>query len=299
MPVIGQFFQAHSAGNPLCLSKGEKSHGNACICFTKNMAKAHFSFMPAFICAFLSLPHQSFDCIAGNDRPAALDSGKGRRRRQRFFISYGIGHFVNGILGDRLPVKKFLLLGLTGTAFCNLLIGFFPYYPVILVVWLVNGIFLSTLWGPVVRAAAIWYAPHERNIPAMLVSASSLGGYLLSWAGLGFVVEHTGWQGAFFFPGAVTIAFTVWFFLRMNDAPERMGFPNYERFAPKAAQPQDSAAQNITLWSFELGVFSCLFGAKNNPVLPISAKRDCLLFNAFHHTDSVSNAATLITQFWP
>ena len=166
-------------------------------------------------------------------------------------------------------------------------------------VWLVNGIFLSTLWGSVVRAAALWYAPHERNIPAMLVSASSLGGYLLSWAGLGFVVEHTGWQGAFFFPGAVTLAFTVWFFLRMNDAPERIGFPNYERFAPKAAQPQDSAAQNISLWSFELGVFSCLFGAKNNPVLPISAKRDCLLFNAFHHTDSVSNAATLITQFWP
>ena len=105
------------------------------------------------------------------------------------------------------------------------------------------------------QAVAIWYAPHERNIPAMLVSASSLGGYLLSWAGLGFVVEHTGWQGAFFFPGAVTLAFTVWFFLRMNDAPERMGFPNYERFAPKAAQPQDSAAQNITLCSFELGVF--------------------------------------------
>lgn len=105
------------------------------------------------------------------------------------------------------------------------------------------------------QAVAIWYAPHERNIPAMLVSASSLGGYLLSWAGLGFVVEHTGWQGAFFFPGAVTLAFTVWFFLRMSDAPERMGFPNYERFAPKAAQPQDSAAQNISLWSFQLGFF--------------------------------------------
>lgn len=129
MPVIGQFFQTHSAGNPLCLSKGEKSHGNACICFTKNMAKAHFSFMPAFICAFLSLPHQSFDCIAGNDRPAALDSGKGRRHRQRFFISCGIGHFVNGILSDRLPVKQFLLPGLTGTAFCNLLIGFFRTIP--------------------------------------------------------------------------------------------------------------------------------------------------------------------------
>ena len=64
-----------------------------------------------------------------------------------FFISCGIGHLINGMLGDRIPVKKFMLLGLAGTLFCNLLIGFFPYCTVILLVWLVNGVFLSTLLG--------------------------------------------------------------------------------------------------------------------------------------------------------
>lgn len=53
-----------------------------------------------------------------------------------FFIRCGIGHLINGMLGDRILVKKFMLLGLAGTSFCNLLIGFFPYYTVILLVWL-------------------------------------------------------------------------------------------------------------------------------------------------------------------
>lgn len=117
-----------------------------------------------------------------------------------FFISCGIGHLMNGMLGDRIPVKKFMLPGLAGTLLCNLLIGFFPYCTVILLVWLVNGVFLSTLWGPVVRAAAIRYAPSQRNAPAMLVSASSLGGYLVSWAGLGLWCSSPAGRGPFSSP---------------------------------------------------------------------------------------------------
>lgn len=212
-----------------------------------------------------------------------------------FFISYGIGHFVNGLLGDRVPVKKFMMLGLAGTSFCNLLIGFFPYYTVILIVWLVNGVFLSTLWGPVVRAVAIWYAPSERNVPAMLVSASSLGGYLVSWAGLGAVVQFTGWQGAFFFPGAVTLAFTVWFFLRMSDAPERMGFQNYERTDGQAQQP---AAQSVGLWALvrrERLFFICFAAAAQGIIKDgITLWEPTILTNLHHLPISMISAASAL-----
>ena len=43
-----------------------------------------------------------------------------------FFISYGAGHLLNGLLGDKLPIKRFMTLGLLGTSLCNLLIGIFP-----------------------------------------------------------------------------------------------------------------------------------------------------------------------------
>ena len=56
-----------------------------------------------------------------------------------FFVSYGVGHLISGILGDRLAVKKFMAVGLLGTSLCNLLMGVFPTYGVIFSVWLLNG----------------------------------------------------------------------------------------------------------------------------------------------------------------
>ena len=144
-----------------------------------------------------------------------------------FFLSYGFGHLVNGLLGDKMPIKKFMLFGLLGTSFCNLLIGFFPYYWVITAVWMLNGFFLSTLWGPIMRAMAMWYAPEERNLPAIIISFSSLAGYLISWAGLGILIEFTSWKGAFFLPGLVTLAFSIWFAVGMNDHPQQMGLDDF------------------------------------------------------------------------
>ena len=106
-----------------------------------------------------------------------------------FFSSYAVGHLLSGIAGDRLPIKKFICAGMFGTSFCNLLMGVFPVYGVILAVWTVNGLFLSTLWGPIVRAISVWYAPEDRNAPAVIISFSSLAGYLVSWAGLGLLTE--------------------------------------------------------------------------------------------------------------
>ena len=165
-----------------------------------------------------------------------------------FFLSYAIGHLVNGFMGDRIPIKRFLLLGLTGTSLCNLLIGFFPNYFVIFIVWLVNGLFLSTLWGPIIRAIACWYPSNERNTPAIIISFSSLAGYLVSWAGLGFLVSLTGWQAAFFLPGILTTLFTIWFAFRMNDNPTSVGFCDYSSQTSNPSMPSQQTATSISLW---------------------------------------------------
>ena len=99
-----------------------------------------------------------------------------------FFVSYGLGHLFSGVIGDHVSAKRLICTGLFGTSACNLLMGIFPVYLVILMVWAVNGLFLSMIWGPIVRVIGIWYSPAERNVPAVLVTVSSLAGYLLSWA---------------------------------------------------------------------------------------------------------------------
>lgn len=163
-----------------------------------------------------------------------------------FFVSYGVGHLISGILGDRLAVKKFMAVGLLGTSLCNLLMGVFPTYGVIFSVWLLNGLFLSTLWGPIVRVIAAWFSPEERNFPAVLVSLSSMAGYLISWACLGVVIQFTGWRGAFFLPGILTLLFSLWFCIRMEAEPQKLGL---EDFSSSQAEKTESAPPaHISLW---------------------------------------------------
>ena len=166
-----------------------------------------------------------------------------------FFISYAAGHLLSGIAGDRLPIKKFLCAGMFGTSLCNLLMGFFPVYGVILAVWTVNGLFLSTLWGPIVRAIAVWYSPDDRNSPAVIISFSSLAGYLLSWAGLGLLIQYASWRAAFFLPGAVTLCYSFLFAAKMNDNPARVGLTNYSRPAEEAEAADSSQERPVSLWT--------------------------------------------------
>lgn len=164
-----------------------------------------------------------------------------------FFISYAAGHLLSGIAGDRVPIKKFMCIGMFGTSLCNLLVGFFPVYGVIVAVWTVNGLFLSTLWGPIVRAIAMWYSPEDRNRPAVIVSFSSLVGYLVSWAGLGLLVHFASWRAAFFLPGCLTLLFSLWFFAKMNDNPGSLGLQDFSKLS-QAGRSTGSTSESPSLW---------------------------------------------------
>lgn len=118
-----------------------------------------------------------------------------------FFISCGIGHLINGMLGDRIPVKKFMLLGLAGTLFCNLLIGFFPYCTVILLVWLdlfFFGAISAMLYG--VNTLLLTYIPlrlSSYGCPSSVAGLFNFCAYLGAGAAgilLGFFADADGWE---------------------------------------------------------------------------------------------------------
>ena len=65
-----------------------------------------------------------------------------------FLISYAIGLFINGSLGDKIDLKFFLIIGLLGTTFSIMLFsiyGFISYYSPILILisFILNGFFQS------------------------------------------------------------------------------------------------------------------------------------------------------------
>ena len=218
-----------------------------------------------------------------------------------FFVSYGAGHLLNGLLGDKLPIKRFMTLGLLGTSLCNLLMGVFPYYGVIFTVWLINGLLLSTLWGPIVRAVAVWYAPGERNLPAVIISISSLAGYLLSWAGLGLLLTFTGWRGAFFLPGVVTLLFTLWFWVRMNDSPQTVGMEDFSQ-ADAENLEAEAPKTSLTLWQLirqERLLFFCVAAIAQGVIKDGITLWEPTILTSLHDAPSglVSAASALVPVF--
>lgn len=70
------------------------------------------------------------------------------------FIFYGLGQPIVGWLGDRVPPKRLITVGLIGTAICNLAASMQDSPNAIALIWCFNGFFQSMIWPPLVRIMA-------------------------------------------------------------------------------------------------------------------------------------------------
>ena len=74
-----------------------------------------------------------------------------------FFITYGVGQFINGFLGDRIAPRQMVFGGLLVSSLCNLLLFFAHGYGVLLFFWGMNGFVQSMVWSPILRLAGEYY----------------------------------------------------------------------------------------------------------------------------------------------
>lgn len=109
-----------------------------------------------------------------------------------FFTVYAVGRFINGYVGDAVSPKKLLVGGLALVAAANVGIGFLPPMALIMLLWGVNALAQSMLWGPSLRLVNEAYGNSPRRRTAIVVLSASIGvGSLLAivlssvWAGVG------------------------------------------------------------------------------------------------------------------
>ena len=68
-----------------------------------------------------------------------------------YFILYGTGHLINGILADRISPVAMIVTGLLGTTACNLLMTqVTPTLWLMCLVWGANGFLQAMLWSPII-----------------------------------------------------------------------------------------------------------------------------------------------------
>ena len=131
-----------------------------------------------------------------------------------FFWSYAVGQLINGYLGERLPARYMVFVGLLASGILNAVLSFTDSYTVTLFCWGLNGLFQSMLWSPIVKCTALYFSEQQRIIVSFALSITQVLGYMLGWTVSYFMNTSIGWRYVFRVPAVFGIVFAiVWFFL--------------------------------------------------------------------------------------
>ena len=124
-----------------------------------------------------------------------------------FAMVYAAGQLVNGTVVDHLNPARYMLLGITGTAVCNMLMGFGGSYPALMAIWSLNAVFQSMMWTPIMRLLALYFPQRKtRERANQAVALTLIVGHFASWAVSGFVSSRAGWRYSFIIPAAAAFA---------------------------------------------------------------------------------------------
>ena len=122
-----------------------------------------------------------------------------------FAITYAVGQMINGALVDRLNPARHMFIGLLGSAVCNLLMAASGSFEMLLILCLLNGIFQSMLWTPVVRLVAMHFNQQERPRANILISITLIVGHLGAWAISGYMSGILNWRASFVAPAVIAV----------------------------------------------------------------------------------------------
>ncbi|MDP6439066.1 MAG: MFS transporter [Candidatus Brocadiia bacterium] len=142
-----------------------------------------------------------------------------------FFLVYGVGQFINGLIGDRVGARGFIALALFASALLNIAFGFASSLGVMMIVWGANAYFLSIGWNQVVKTTSRWFPPRMWGKAGGVLSTCYVIGKVGALLLAGWIAQACGWRNAFFVPGVLLLAFGAHALLRIRNSPEEVGLP--------------------------------------------------------------------------
>lgn len=174
-----------------------------------------------------AMPELQANAVFSETRMAAVSSV--------FFICYGIGQFVSGLIGDRADTRKLVFAGLLISALCNIGIFCVHTYAPLLLLWAANGIAQSMVWTPILKIASLNFDAPTRQKFGIDMSTTVPIGTLLSYAVSLFTLLFLPWQYVFLTCGLFELSVSLLWI-----------FGTHGRFLPKEKTPAAAAETKET-----------------------------------------------------
>lgn len=176
-----------------------------------------------------------------------------------FFFSYGAGQFVSGFLGDRLPAKLLVFLGLFCSSICNLLMSQGRNIGVMIGIWCVNGLVQALIWSPMLRLVTDYCKAEVRpKLCAALNSAVPVG-TMAAYGITAAVLGMSGWRSVFLLGGVCLLVMSfvwLWGIMRVQRT-----MPVQEKQTPvlQRAGQQQNTVDGILVQSGLVFLLAALF----------------------------------------
>lgn len=126
-----------------------------------------------------------------------------------FFICYGLGQIVSGIIGDKLNTRYMIFFGVFLSSISNIILCFFNSYPVLIIFWALNGLFQSLVWSPILKLASLEYDAKMCDRFGMQMSVTVPLGTVLSYAVSLVTLMFFEWKYVFLSCGLILLIVSI------------------------------------------------------------------------------------------
>ena len=128
-----------------------------------------------------------------------------------FFICYGLGQFLSGWLGDKVPPRYLVFTGLACSSLINLAISFGPPFILMVALWSMNGLSQALLWAPICRIVSDRVLTERRQKACTALATTMAGGTLFAYILSALLISMSGWRASFISGSICTmLAAVVW-----------------------------------------------------------------------------------------
>ncbi|MBQ5911231.1 MAG: MFS transporter [Clostridia bacterium] len=147
------------------------------------------------------------------------------------FWCYAFGQLINGRLGAFFGYKRFMIIGVLGSALLNVAISFQHSIPVIAVLWGLNGFFQSMVWSNGLGVVNKWWPAKKRGFATGLTTFFSGMAQVTTYLSVLLCLQlnpEWSWRAAFRFPMIPLLLSLIAFVLFFKNSPNDAGLSEFE-----------------------------------------------------------------------
>uniref|UniRef100_A0A9J7Z8M7 Solute carrier family 37 member 1 n=2 Tax=Cyprinus carpio carpio TaxID=630221 RepID=A0A9J7Z8M7_CYPCA len=155
-----------------------------------------------------------------------------------FLCAYAIGMYLSGIIGERLPIRLYLTVGMLTSGLFTCLFGLGYVYDIhslgfYVFVQVANGLVQTTGWPSVVTCIGNWFGKGRRGLIMGLWNSHTSVGNILGSLIAGYYVSSN-WGLSFIVPGVIIAAMGVICFLFLIEHPNDLKIACAQSSAPSS-----------------------------------------------------------------